>query len=203
MKAHVRSSRIGCKDEHGFENGGSLLPLHFNWRVELHPIMVHFGVALLCLALLFDIIGAVWKSQSFRSAGLYTLVAGAVGAALSVLSGLNTPDAREREGGSVMQAHLPAIQAFFSGRRVEVHKHWGYVLLILVVVWLAARVAVHLNHLRRPGLAMVAGVLTLIVLFITGYSGGELVYRERGRGGDAGYTVPAPQAVHRGAIDIR
>jgi len=169
----------------------------------LHPIMVHFGVALLCLALLFDIVGAVWRSESFRSAGLYTLVAGAVGTALSVLSGLVTPEAREREGGDVVQAHLSVIQAFISGRRVEVHKHWGYVLLAVVILWLAARIAVHLNQLRRPGLAMIAGVLTLIVLFITGYYGGELVYRERGRGGDAGFTAPAPQAVHRGALDMR
>ena len=84
---------------------------------------------------------------------------------------------------------------------MEVHKHWGYVLVILE--WLAARVAVHLKQVCRPGLAMIAGVLTTTVLFITGYSDGELVYRERGRGGDAGYAAPAPQAVHRGAIVAR
>jgi uncharacterized membrane protein len=168
-----------------------LLPLHFNWRVEAHPIIVHFGVALLCVAFLFDLIGVLGKIQSFRTAGLYTLVAGAVGTGLSVLSGLWTPESREREGGGAIQPHLPTIQSFFSGRRVEIHKHWGYVLLALVILWLAVRIMDHLHRLRRPALAMVAGALTLIVLVITGYYGGELVYRERERGGHVGYTVPS------------
>lgn len=170
------------------------MPLHFNWRVESHPILAHFPIALLCLAFLFDLIGMLWKSQSFRSAGLYCLVAGAVGSALAVISGRITPEAREREGGEgirTIQSQLPAIQRFFSGRRVEIHEHWGYVLLAVVALWLVVRIAVHLNRLRRPGLAMIAGALTLIVLLVTGYYGGELIYRERGRGRDAGSVVPA------------
>jgi len=170
------------------------LPLHFNWQVEAHPILAHFPIALLCLAFLFDVIGVLWKSQSFRNAGLYCLVAGAVGSALAVISGRLTPEAREHEGGAglrTLQTQLPAIQRFFSGGRVQVHEHWGYVLLAVVALWLVVRIAVHLNRLRRPGLAMIAGALTLIVLLITGYYGGELVYRDRGRGRDAGYVAPA------------
>ena len=109
------------------------MPFPFNWRVEmLHPILVHFPIALLSMALLFDVIGWVRNSSSFRSAGLYCLATGAVGTLLAVLSGLITPDAREREGGAAVAApgfHFPNLAHFFSGRRVEVHEHWGYVLL--------------------------------------------------------------------------
>ena len=74
------------------------MPFHFNWQVELHPVIVHFAVGLLCFALLLDAIGAIWKSQSARLAALYCLIGGTVATVLSVVSGKITPEAREREG---------------------------------------------------------------------------------------------------------
>ena len=176
------------------------MPFPFDWRVELHPILVHFPVALLSMALLFDVIGWVRNSSSFRSAGLYCLAAGAVGTVLAVLSGLITPDARERKGGAAVAAprfHVPDLAHFFSGRRVEVHEHWGYVLLVLVVLWLAARVALALGRLRRPGLALSAGAVTCIALLITGYLGGELAYRQRGRDRGIGQAGPVVSSTRR------
>jgi uncharacterized membrane protein len=173
------------------------LPFPFNWRVELHPVLVHFPVALLSMALLFDVIGWVRPTSSFRSAGLYCLIAGALGTVLAVLSGRITPEAREREGRvatAVSGLHLPDVAHFFTGRRVEVHEHWGYVLLALVVLWVAARVALALGRLRRPVWAMTAGALTCVVLLITGYLGGELVYRQRDRGRERGQAVPDASA---------
>jgi uncharacterized membrane protein len=162
--------------------------------VELHPIVVHFPVALLSMALVFDVIGWMRASSSFRSAGLYCLVAGALGTILAVVSGLITPDARERGRGAAAAArgmHLTNLAHFFTGRRVEVHEHWGYILLALAVLWVAVRVALALGTLRRPGIAMIAGVLTCIALLITGYLGGELVYRQRGRNREIGQAAPA------------
>ncbi|HKV43811.1 MAG TPA: DUF2231 domain-containing protein [bacterium] len=158
------------------------MPLHFNWRLELHPVLVHFPIALLCLAFIFDAIGWIRKAQSFRLAGLYCLVAGAIGTALSVASGLVTPDAREREGGLYREGGR-SLLSFFSGRRVQVHEHWGYVLLALVLLWLVLRWLIHLDASRSPRGVMGIGVLVLIVLFITGYLGGELTYGRRDRGG--------------------
>jgi uncharacterized membrane protein len=182
------------------------LSLHFNWRVEAHPVLVHFPIALLCLAFVFDAIGLVRHSGSFRSAGLYCLVTGAIGAALAVLSGWITPEAREGEGreglAGGLHPHLPSISRFFSGRLVQVHEHWGYVLLAMVVLWLAARAGAELNKSRRPGLAMVAGAVALAVLFITGYYGGELVYRERGRERGAS-LVPPPVVAVRASDSLR
>lgn len=170
------------------------MPIHFNWRLELHPLLVHFPIALLFMAFVFDGIGWLWKSASLRLAGLYCLVAGAVGTVLGVLSGLATPEAREREGLTALQHRVLSVSSFFTGRRVEVHKHWGYVLLALVVLWLAARILAYARRPDRPGMAMIAGALALAVLVATGYSGGELVYGRRGRNrGEA----PAPPAAER------
>lgn len=33
------------------------MPFHFDGRLELHPVLVHFPIALVCVAPLFDAIG--------------------------------------------------------------------------------------------------------------------------------------------------
>jgi uncharacterized membrane protein len=154
------------------------MPFPFNWQVELHPVMVHFVIGLLCFAFLLDVIGVLWRAQSARLAGLYCLIGGTVGTVLSVLSGKITPEAREQGEGEAIRRGGDFFARFFSGRRVNVHEHWGYVLLALVLLWLVMRVLAHLGKIR-PGFAMSLGVLALVVLMITGYQGGELVYRRR------------------------
>jgi uncharacterized membrane protein len=156
------------------------MPLHFNWHVELHPITAHFPVALLCLAFLFDVIGWLRKSQSLRLSGLYCLAAGAIGTVLTIVSGLITPEAREREGGEILRQAGGLFGGFFSGRRVDVHAHWAYVLLVLALLWFTMRLLTHFDKLRA-GVAMSVGMLTLAVLLVTGYYGGELVYGRRER----------------------
>jgi len=157
------------------------MPFHFNWQVELHPVIVHFAVGLLCFALLLDAIGGIWKSQSARLAALYCLIGGTAATVLSVISGKITPEAREREGDEALRQGGQFLARFFSGRRVTVHEHWGYILLALVLLWLAVRLLLHYGRVRS-GLAMSIGVLALAALFVTGYQGGELVYRRRESG---------------------
>jgi uncharacterized membrane protein len=169
--------------------------LRVNWPVELHPMLVHFPIALLCFAFFLDAAAWLWRSQSARIAALYSLAGGAVGTLVSVLSGLITPEASEREGEALQGAALPqpfSLHGFFSGRLVEVHKHWGYVLLALVIVWLGVRLAAHLRS-RWQGVAMGVGVLAFIVLVLTSYYGGDLVYGRRGR--ERGWVTPASQRI--------
>lgn len=166
--------------------------IHFNWRLELHPIVAHFPIALLCVALLFDLVAWAKRAPSFRSAALYCLVAGGVGTGSAVVTGLLTPEAREHEvfgGLASVRNGLPGIREFFSGRLVTVHEHWGFVLLGLVGVWLAIRVVTSSRAPGRTGLSIVAGILALVVLLITGYYGGELVYRHRESGGRSDHHV--------------
>jgi uncharacterized membrane protein len=171
------------------------LAVRLNWPVELHPMLVHFSIALLCFAFFLDVVAWLRGSQSARTAALYSLIAGAVATTVSLLSGLITPEAREREGRGALEGlgrHGFSLQRFFSGRLVEVHKHWAYVLLALVVVWLAVRLAAEGRAVRWHRLATGVGVLALIALVATGYYGGDLVYGRRGRErerGDRGAPV--------------
>jgi uncharacterized membrane protein len=156
------------------------LPVHFNWRLELHPILVHFAVALLCFAFFLDAIAWLFKSPSARSAAFYALLAGTFATVLSVMSGLVTPEAREHERpGANFRLDAFTLIRFFSGRLVEVHKHWGFVLLALVVLWSVLRVVAQFRPHRWQGVAMGISVLALLALVITGYYGGDLVYGGR------------------------
>jgi uncharacterized membrane protein len=175
------------------------MSLYFNWQVELHPMLVHFAIGLMCFAFLLDAIGGIWKSQSARLGGLYCLIGGTLGTVLSVVSGKITPEAQEREGGEALRQGGQILAGFFSGRRVNVHEHWGYLLLVLVVLWLAMRLLAHYGKLR-PGLALSVGALALIVLFVTGYQGGELVYRRRESGQLMKYGSIQSLRPHQNAI---
>ncbi len=168
------------------------MAFHFNWPVELHPVLVHFPIALLCFAFFLDVAAWLWKSQSARIAAGYALAAGAITTVLSVLSGLATPEAREREGRELLRGSF-SLHGFFSGRLVEVHKHWGYILLALVILWLIIRLAAQVRSARWHGLAMGVGVLALIALVLTGYYGGDLVYGRRER--ERGQVAPSSQYV--------
>src|SRR5579864_521505 len=168
----------------------------FNWPVELHPMLVHFSIALLCFAFFLDVVAWIRTSPSVRAAALYSLIAGAVATVVSLLSGLITPEAREREGRGTLDGlitHSFSLQRFFSGRLVEVHKHWAYILLALVVVWLIVRLAAEGRPVRWQRLTTGIGALALIALIVTGYYGGDLVYGRRGR--DRGDFAPIVRTV--------
>ena len=177
--------------------------IRFNWPVELHPMLVHFSIALLCFALLLDAGAWLWRSQPARIAALYALAGGAVATVLSLLSGLITPEAREREDhelGRLVQQHTFSLKRFFSGRLVEVHKHWAYVLLALVVVWVLARVGAR-ERRARQAIALAVGTLAIVALVVTGYYGGDLVYGRRGR--ERGVAAPAVRSNRGSATTIQ
>lgn len=171
--------------------------VRINWSVELHPMLVHFSIALLCFAFVLDVAAWLWRSQSSRIAALYSLAGGGVATVLSVLSGLITPEVREREDhelSGLVQQHTVSLQRFFAGRLVEGHKHWAYVLLALVIIWVLVRIGARRRRAWQD-LALAAGALAMIVLVVTGYYGGDLVYGRRAR--ERGRTAPIVQTLHK------
>ena len=64
----------------------------------IHPMLVHFPIALLSAAVFFDLLGGKWRPEDCRIASLYTLVLGFAGAGVSVVSGGMAEDAAERSG---------------------------------------------------------------------------------------------------------
>jgi len=65
--------------------------LGYDWP-RLHAALNDLPVALLIAAVLFDLIAAATRRMAFRQASLYTLVLGALGGAVAVLSGLQAEE---------------------------------------------------------------------------------------------------------------
>ena len=65
--------------------------LGYDWP-RLHAALNDLPAALLLVAVIFDILAAMTKRPGLRSAGYYTMIAGAVGGVLAVLSGLEAED---------------------------------------------------------------------------------------------------------------
>ena len=60
----------------------------FPWQIDtIHPLIIHFPIALLSASVLFDILGVVFRKESLNHAGWWCLVCGVMGALAAVLTG--------------------------------------------------------------------------------------------------------------------
>lgn len=134
--------------------------LGYDWP-RLHAALNDLPAALLLVAVLFDLIGL--RRPALRVAGFWTLVAGAVGGVLAVLSGL---EAEEHI------AHGEAVH-----RVMETHEKFAFVTLAIfaaVALWRILRD-------RRMGegervASVVVSVMGLAALLSTAVLGGKLVF---------------------------
>ena len=57
-----------------------------------HPQIVHFPIAILIVALIFEVITYFWKKETFTSASLILLIIGTAGAFISIQTGQTAAD---------------------------------------------------------------------------------------------------------------
>ena len=134
--------------------------LGYDWP-RLHAALNDLPAALLLVAVLFDLVGL--RRPALRVAGFWTLVAGAVGGALAVLSGLQAEE---------HIAHGEAVH-----RVMETHEELGLITLgifAVVALWRIVRE-------RRMGggertAALVVSLVGTGVLLATAAYGGKLVF---------------------------
>jgi len=132
----------------------------------LHPLLVHFPIALLIAVLLFDAVGWLWRRVAFTEAALGIQALGVLGAAAAVISGNQAEEAVEG---------IPGIHDV-----LELHERLGQMVLWVGLALLALRL--FLLWKRMSG-QVTKGLMTLlslglaILVGVTGYYGGELVYR--------------------------
>lgn len=132
---------------------------------HLHPMIVHFPIALLIVGFLFDIGGVFIKHESFTQTGFYLLVLGSAGIIAAFLSG-------NMAGGSIAQEGM-------LGKALEKHEEAAELTIWLVSITAILRIL--LVFIKRYSGYMKAGVLVLYFISIfaigrTGYYGGKLVY---------------------------
>ena len=129
----------------------------------IHPMVVHFPIALLMASVLLDLLAARWHQIGFPEASLYTLIGGLAGAVVSVITGSFAEELVEKSG--VPEAAL------------DLHETLGYATLWLFVGLLAIRLGMSRGWLREiPALSIGVGLVGVVILAATGYYGGSLVY---------------------------
>ena len=130
----------------------------------VHPILVHFPLALLPLSVTADIVGHFAALGSLRDTGWWTLLAAALGGLATVAAGLY--DMRR----------APLSEAAHA--RVHRHMRFGLTLLAALIGLALWRGYLQLHELPLPMLYLDASVLATALAAFQGWLGGELVYRD-------------------------
>src|SRR5919106_2620898 len=151
------------------EKGGPVTSLShaislFKMGASMHPIFVHFTIALTSASLVFDALGFFLSKGSLTSAGGWTLVGSAVMTLMTISSGLTSSTRapiEEGEARSFLRAHMALGLIFFG-------------LLVAITFW---RIWLWQKGQGVAWLYLIALALVSLVMTMQGYLGGELVYR--------------------------
>src|SRR5687767_8930522 len=130
----------------------------------MHPIFVHFTIALTSASLVFDALGFFLSKTSLTAAGGWTLVGSAAMTLMTISTGLTSSTRapiEEGEARSFLRAHMTLGLIFYG-------------LLVAMTFWRLSlwQTGSGVSWLYLTSLAIVSVVMTL-----QGYLGGELVYR--------------------------
>jgi len=130
----------------------------------MHPIFVHFTIALTASSFVFDALGFFTGRASLTDAGGWTLVGSALMTLITISTGLTSSTrapVEEGEARSFLRAHM-ALGLIFYG------------LLVMITLWRLSlwQAGAGVSWLYLAALAAVSLVMT-----VQGYLGGELVYR--------------------------
>ncbi len=133
---------------------------------HIHPMIVHFPIALIIVGFLADFTGAIRKNEFFGKVGFYLLILGTLGVIAAYFSG-------NLAGGGITEAGTLK-------RALETHEEAAELSL-----WLMTGVAV--IRLALTAVKRYQGALRWITVFLfflgvlsivrTGYYGGELVFK--------------------------
>jgi len=131
---------------------------------HLHPMLVHFPIALVALGFLAELASLFIKKEvCLYKIGFYLLIIGTLSAIITVLSGL------------LFTGDLSGT----AGEIKETHELFAWITVGLLVATSVLKVIVQIQKSANPGLKWVSFVLyalAAISVSITGFFGGTLVY---------------------------
>ena len=147
---------------------------------SLHPLIVHFPIALLLSAVAFELTALIVKRPILHRVSLWNLSLGTLAAGVAVLTGL--------------RAEEVAKHSFEIWQVMALHERLGITTFILSLMVTAWRWRTHDQLTPRARAVTLAAMLAIATtVSVGGYLGGRLVY-EFGVGGRFGAThsmVPA------------
>lgn len=126
----------------------------------LHPRLVHFPIALMVTAWIFDLISLVFKKESVHKAAVYVYATAALVSVLSVISGLWEANR--------LHLHHPIVTA---------HRNFG--LLLFIQSWVGFILYLCLRR-SYPAAAKIVfslmSAMSVILVLMVGFYGGKMVY---------------------------
>jgi len=135
-------------------------------HIELHPTIVHFPIALIVLAYVFQIITVIKPDIVPKYLNLWVLVPAALSTMPAALSG----ERAEESLGKIPDGAHETVENHELFANITT---WG--ILILTVIWVYITLKGNANpQAQRLFLAFLT--LIFISVLITGYLGGELVH---------------------------
>lgn len=130
----------------------------------LHPIVVHFPIALLSTAIFFAVLEALFKRDAFDQALDWLLGLGVLGGVVAVVTGVWQEEAVEAAG---VPEHA-----------IEQHETLAFATLAAFTLLLAMRWFRKRRWMPTPpALFFSIALAGLTLLGLAGYYGGDLVYR--------------------------
>jgi len=131
---------------------------------NIHPLIVHFPIALIIVIMIMDFLGVLSRRQSFISTANILTIFAAVGAAVAVVSGLIAEESVWRPGEA--------------NDLIELHETVGLAVLGMTLISLIFRLTVKKNKSGWPGwMAVILSLIASALVGYGGYIGGEMVYK--------------------------
>ena len=148
-----------------------------SWAPNVHPMMVHFPIALLITAVAADLVDVVFRRPNWLAPmATFLYVAGAVSAGVAYWTGFRAAAA----------VFVPGM----AHPMIDDHRMWALATVAAAGILALSRVTIYLTgHNRIKGVRLglaVAGLAVLVLVQQTAERGARLVY-EQGVG-----VVPAP-----------
>jgi uncharacterized membrane protein len=131
----------------------------------LHPIIVHFAIALLSVAVICDFLYLISQKENFRQISNYLLVIGTLSAVGAVLTG--------NQAFKVIEM-TPEIE-----KLVNDHRSAGQLAMWIFIALTGMRfLLIKLQWFAKPfkWIYYLFGMVALVFLFRTGLLGGKMVY---------------------------
>ena len=132
---------------------------------ELHPFVLHFAVALLLMAPLFDVLGLLFRREALLYAGRWNTLIGTLAGVLTLLSGFSAEFS--------LTPHSAAGDAL-----LHLHKALGIVTVLVwvpIAIWrFGSKLAI---PLRARTLYLAAAISAAVLLTAETILGSTMVYR--------------------------